>query len=274
MPEGVTLPRGLVRSGRGRISEAQRWRSWVPNPAWGDYSTATLDVAAARLRAGGAKPAEIARRIYRPFILIGPAAWSDSWGAPRFVDGRYHAHHGQDVVCRFGSPVLAVASGTIRYRIEHLGGRVAFLELPDGTSWFYAHLSRFARRLRSGDRVHAGEVIGRCGTSGDATVPHVHFAFITADHRAHNPMKALVAWLRRAERRVTGKMPAPLAERIPGPRIELLERGPMAVVPATETVRSISGSGPSTPLMLFALIPLGLSLAWAARRRSHETPAD
>ena len=50
------------------------------------------------------------RRVYRPFIVKGPAAWTESWHAPRYAGG-FHLHEGQDVLCRDGAPVLAATAG-------------------------------------------------------------------------------------------------------------------------------------------------------------------
>ena len=44
-------------------------------------------------------------------------------------------------------------------------------------------------------------MIGACGQSGDATVPHLHFSYFTASGAARNPMHALLGWLHRAEHR-------------------------------------------------------------------------
>jgi len=181
-----------------RHRRPRSWRGWAPNPRWGTYGTAALDRAARRARRRGWDEQEIAKRVYAPFIVVGPATWSDTWGAPRFTGG-YHPHHGQDVLCSYGAPVLAVEAGTVEYGTDPLGGRYAFLVRDDGSYWYYAHLRSYASDLSTGDHVKRGRIIGRCGASGDATVPHVHFAFFTADGEAVDPMSALVSWLRMAE---------------------------------------------------------------------------
>jgi murein DD-endopeptidase MepM/ murein hydrolase activator NlpD len=177
----------------------RRWRGWAPDPRWGTYGTAVLDRAARRARHRGWTERRIADRIYAPFIVEGPATWSDSWGAPRWTGG-YHPHHGQDVLCRYGAPVVAAETGTIRFGTDTLGGTVAYIDRDDGSFWYYAHLRSYARHLSSGDHVTAGRIIGRCGASGDASVPHVHFCLFTADGRAIDPMRTLIRRLRAAER--------------------------------------------------------------------------
>jgi murein DD-endopeptidase MepM/ murein hydrolase activator NlpD len=193
------LERLAARARRQR--HRRPWVGWSPDPRWGTYGTAALDRAARRARSRGWSEPKVSRRIYAPFIVDGPATWSDTWGAPRFTGGSYHPHHGQDVLCAFGAPVLAVERGTIALGSDPLGGRDAYLERADGSFWYYAHLKSYAPGLSTGDRVRTGDTIGRCGASGDATVPHVHFAFFTAERVAVDPMPALVAWLHEAERR-------------------------------------------------------------------------
>jgi hypothetical protein len=97
---------------------------------------------------------------------------------------------------------MAVDRGQIVFGHDPLGGRVAYLTLPNGAFWYYAHLKGYAKDLASHDQVGPGRVIGYCGASGDATVPHVHFCFFDAGHNAVDPMPALVAWLDAAERRL------------------------------------------------------------------------
>jgi murein DD-endopeptidase MepM/ murein hydrolase activator NlpD len=191
-----------------RRKHRRSWAGWSPNPRWGTYGTAILDRAARQARARGWSEPRIARRVYAPFIVEGPATWSDSWGAPRLTGG-YHPHHGQDVLCAYGAPVLAVERGTIAFGRDRLGGLDAYLERTDGSFWYYAHLKSYAPSLATGDPVRAGDTIGRCGASGDATVPHVHFAFFTPDRVAVDPMPALVAWLREATRRLRSPGPRP-----------------------------------------------------------------
>jgi murein DD-endopeptidase MepM/ murein hydrolase activator NlpD len=103
------------------------------------------------------------------------------------------------VLCNAGTPLLAVRAGTIRLGSDPLGGTTIELVRPDGSFWYYAHLERYARGIRSGSHVRVGTIIGRCGSSGDATVPHLHICRFAADGSAVDPMANLVRWLRLAE---------------------------------------------------------------------------
>ncbi|MFF1418266.1 M23 family metallopeptidase [Streptomyces sp. NPDC058280] len=111
----------------------------------------------------------------------------------------------------FGEPLLAVADGTVVHATDrqrdHLSrtslpalvymtlieaavrelsgagwitGNQLVLDLGDGTYAMYAHLQRGSLAVRPGDRVRAGQVLARCGNSGNSTEPHVHFQLM--DH--------------------------------------------------------------------------------------------
>jgi murein DD-endopeptidase MepM/ murein hydrolase activator NlpD len=54
-------------------------------------------------------------------------------------------------------------------------GNHVILDLGDGTYALYAHLKRGSLTVRPGDRVRSGQLLGRCGNSGNSTEPHVHF---------------------------------------------------------------------------------------------------
>lgn len=168
----------------------------------GTYSTAALDDVYDKLVKAGMSRDVATRRVYRPFIVRGPAAWTATWHAPRYAGG-FHLHEGQDVLCREGAPVLAVTAGRVEFDVGVLGGRVARLFQPDGDYWYYAHLSDWNSTLESGSRVELGDVIGYCGNTGDAAggPTHVHFGHYLPSGLALDPMSDLIGWLEAAERR-------------------------------------------------------------------------
>ncbi|MGW7574205.1 M23 family metallopeptidase [Streptomyces sp. NPDC054765] len=59
-------------------------------------------------------------------------------------------------------------------------GNHVILDLGDGAYALYAHVRRGSLTVRTGDRVTAGQPLGRCGNSGNSTEPHVHFQLM--DH--------------------------------------------------------------------------------------------
>ena len=100
------------------------------------------------------------------------ASFTDTWGAAR-SGGR--AHKGTDMMAPYGSPVYAVASGVVRTASSSAGGISLYLDASNGETYFYAHNSR--NLVSTGQRVQAGDLIARVGTSGNAPdgAPHVHF---------------------------------------------------------------------------------------------------
>ena len=99
------------------------------------------------------------------------ASFTDTWGAAR-SGGR--AHRGTDLLAPYGSPVYAVVSGRIRTASSSLGGISLYLDGDNGETYFYAHNS--ANVARSGQRVSAGDLIARVGSTGNAGgTNHVHF---------------------------------------------------------------------------------------------------
>ena len=169
---------------------------WSSRPSYsGLYSSSRLVDLAERVKGGGPNA-------YAPFIIAGRATWSDTWGGiRRSSDTGLRPHLGQDVFCDYGAPVLASEHGWIDHGSDATGGLVARLHRSDGSYWYYAHLSAFNPSIPSGASVSPGDVIGYCGTSGNAagSPPHVHFGLYSGGV-ALNPMGALIGWLDAAER--------------------------------------------------------------------------
>jgi peptidoglycan LD-endopeptidase LytH len=89
-------------------------------------------------------------------------------------------HRAIDIHARRGTPVLAVADGTIlKLYTEGKGGNSIYHLDRDGrTRYYYAHLERFAPNLRDGAEVKKGDVIGFVGDTGNARRGdyHLHFS--------------------------------------------------------------------------------------------------
>ncbi|MHB1130096.1 MAG: M23 family metallopeptidase, partial [Ilumatobacteraceae bacterium] len=56
-----------------------------------------------------------------------------------------------------------------------LSGNALRLSQSDGTYFFYAHMDSFAAGIAVGTPVHAGQIIGYVGSTGNAGGPHLHF---------------------------------------------------------------------------------------------------
>lgn len=91
--------------------------------------------------------------------------------------GEYRPHVGVDLVAEYGTPVKAVADGTVQNAgwMGELGNCVK-IEHQHGMISIYGHLSRISRDVRAGSTVQVGQVIGNVGSTGLSTGPHLHFA--------------------------------------------------------------------------------------------------
>lgn len=177
---------------------------------------ATLVVPGAPVEAQTGDDEEVLREILFP--VVGPTTHSDTWGACRGV-GCSRSHKGVDIFGAKLAPLVAVADGTItsvrRTGLTNAGNKVVIRD-DDGWSYIYLHLNNdspgtddganpqgwiIPGRLRVGDRVSAGDVIGYLGDSGNAeTTPnHLHFEIHAPGIGAINPT-ASVDWARDAGR--------------------------------------------------------------------------
>ena len=113
----------------------------------------------------------------------------------RFTSRRYHpilkryrAHEGIDYGAPTGTPVDVTASGVVT-RAGWAGGYGRLVEVRHngGIRTRYAHLSSIAVGIRPGARVDQGDVVGRVGSSGLATGPHLHYEFLKDGHH-RNPL--------------------------------------------------------------------------------------
>ena len=85
------------------------------------------------------------------------------------------AHHsGVDFRANRGTPVHATAGGTVIMGRRNAGyGRMVEISHANGMTTRYAHLSRI--NVRKGQKVQAGDIIGRVGSTGRSTGPHLHY---------------------------------------------------------------------------------------------------
>lgn len=98
---------------------------------------------------------------------------SISAGYPNYSSGRYHG--GIDFPVSTGSNVYAAASGTVilvKY-LNYSYGRYLIIDHGDGLSTLYAHNSQIL--VNVGEKVSAGQVVAKSGSTGNSTGPHCHF---------------------------------------------------------------------------------------------------
>jgi murein DD-endopeptidase MepM/ murein hydrolase activator NlpD len=111
-----------------------------------------------------------------PVQGIGAAQLQDTFTDAR-SEGR--VHDAIDILAPAGTPVLAVADGTIEKLFDSdRGGLTVYQFEPGGRyCYYYAHLQRYADGLAEKQAVTRGQVIGYVGSTGNASAeaPHLHF---------------------------------------------------------------------------------------------------
>jgi murein DD-endopeptidase MepM/ murein hydrolase activator NlpD len=115
--------------------------------------------------------------------IAGPHSFVDSWGDPRSG----HTHQGVDMMGDYGTPLVAIASGTASYvAYDGSGGNMIFLDGDDGNSYWYMHNQE--NFIGEGDHVEVGEQIATLGDTGNASgTPHLHFEYHPGGGAAVNP---------------------------------------------------------------------------------------
>jgi murein DD-endopeptidase MepM/ murein hydrolase activator NlpD len=141
----------------------------IYNPGDADGYAARLDAERQLIldagTGGGSLPATLCP-------IAGPVTFTNTWGARR-SGGR--SHQGVDMFAAEGTPVVAVADGTVEHYNNDLGGLSYRLTADDGTYYYGTHLSAY-ENVGAG-HVAAGTVIGYVGRTGNAasTPPHLHW---------------------------------------------------------------------------------------------------
>ena len=90
---------------------------------------------------------------------------------------RYRPHHGVDYAAPAGTPVQAVADGTVTFKgwDSKGGGNVLKIKHAGNMMTGYLHLKGYASGIKQGSRVSQGDVIGYVGSTGVSTGPHLDF---------------------------------------------------------------------------------------------------
>jgi len=100
-------------------------------------------------------------------------------------------HTGLDIRAKYGNSVYAAFDGVVievKKSNKGYGNRIRILH-ENGLVSLYAHLSGFSVKI--GDVICKGKIIGKIGTSGNSTGPHLHFEIID-NKKKINPLEYLL----------------------------------------------------------------------------------
>ena len=107
------------------------------------------------------------------------------------ITGREHLHQGIDLAAPTGTKVYACQAGTVSVATyDNIFGNYIILQHADSVQSVYAHLS--AIEVKAGESVLKGSIIGRVGSTGASTGPHLHFE-IRKNGRSQDPKDLLPA---------------------------------------------------------------------------------
>ena len=150
-----------------------------------------LTLIALLLTAGAAAASTSAKVPTLVFPVLGDVTYTDDFGEPR-GQGR---HEGNDLIAPKRALALAAEAGTVKFwTTSSRAGCMLYLNGESGTEYLYVHLNNdftlendnqgtcvpgvaYAKGLKSGAKVVAGEPIGFVGDSGDADGIHAHLHF-------------------------------------------------------------------------------------------------
>ena len=95
------------------------------------------------------------------------------------IDGFNKMHRGTDFAAPMGTPIMASGDGVVK-KAGWCGGGGNCVKIRHNSTYqtIYAHMSKFARGIKSGVRVKQGQTIGYVGSTGKSTGPHLHYEVI------------------------------------------------------------------------------------------------
>jgi murein DD-endopeptidase MepM/ murein hydrolase activator NlpD len=188
-------PNGPIRA-RQKSRGARVVRAVVPKRARGGHPY-VLDAFGNRSnrsprRLGIAPVSEIPKQV---FPVRGPHSYGDGMGAGR-------GHEGVDVMASCGTRMVSALKGRVEHRDYHsaAGNYVVIDTKGSPDDLMYAHLIR-PSLVQPGQRVSAGQMIGRVGETGNAQGCHLHFEYWSGDWYGGGSPVDPVPFLKRLDRK-------------------------------------------------------------------------
>jgi murein DD-endopeptidase MepM/ murein hydrolase activator NlpD len=216
---------------RGAVDELVRWQCGLRDLAH------TASVRLAALAASG--PVQIPDvSVLTTEPVLNTESSGFGWRDDPFRH-RAKFHAGSDLRGKHGTPVLAAGAGVVK-QVGWYGGYGNYIQIDHGggVATAYAHLQRFL--VKPGDVVIAGQAIGRMGSTGRATGPHLHFE-VRLEGRPVDPVMAMTVARLRRESPIAGAIASfSLSPELQSDRTSVIDppkRGPSKTQPAAPSKR-------------------------------------
>ncbi|MFJ7186754.1 M23 family metallopeptidase [Lysinibacillus xylanilyticus] len=137
-------------------------------------------------------------------------SYRSTWGDNRGWGGR-RIHEGTDIFASYGTPVLSTSYGVVEIKgWNQFGGWRIGIRDNHNSYHYYAHLGSYNKKIKVGDLVEPGTVLGTVGSSGygkEGTSgkfpPHLHYGIYKFNGRtewAFDPYPSLLQWERQAKK--------------------------------------------------------------------------
>ena len=128
--------------------------------------------------------ARIAQRFAIDWVRLNPDGQATYTGDP--LDNKNYRAYGSEALAVADGTVVATKDGipqnvpgensrAVPITLETVGGNHVVLDIGHGHYAFYAHLQPGSLKVKTGDHVKRGQVLGLVGNSGNSTEPHLHF---------------------------------------------------------------------------------------------------
>jgi murein DD-endopeptidase MepM/ murein hydrolase activator NlpD len=153
----------------------------------------------------------------RPVISTAQVGSSFGYRSDPFT-GRARFHSGCDIKARWGESVGTSTNGIVQYVGWYHGyGNIVIVNHGGGVTTHYAHLSSFD--VQVGQRVERGQIVGRAGSTGRATSPHLHYE-LRIDGNPVNPFQPLA--LDPTSDYFKQRVASPVQTDVPKPALQLM----------------------------------------------------
>ena len=178
------------------------------------------------------------------FPVAGLAKYSHDWLYPRYGPG-FRFHMGTDVFAALGTPLRSPVDGTVTSGSGSLGGLYVKIFMPDGTYFYFAHMSGLVEGFTEGMEVKTGDIVGYVGDSGNAkgTPPHLHIGVYPQGGEATDPKPILDEFLADAMAQLPG-----IVEQVKSQRTVTPGASTAAVPEVSVTPRSLLATSLLRPL--------------------------